>query len=337
MVPNIKNAGALSFHEYVAAFDDLVARARTSKLTPADFQGTTISLTNPGTVGTMSSNPRLMTGQGCIVATGAIDYPAEYRGAADETRAHARHQQGDDHHLHLRSPHHSGRGIRRVPGQAAGAARWRGRLLRRASSPTCTCRTCRCAGRPTARRLLPGAAAAQLDEIAKEAGVIQLINAYRVRGHLIADLDPLGAEPATMPSSTLKPTASPSGISTANSSPARSAKPRAKAKSTLREILETLRQTYCGKIGAEYMHIQLPEQKRWLQQRMEPQTNNWPLAKEVRLRMLRDLIDRRRVRALPAFALHRPEALRARRRRNRHRHSGSHSAPRREPQRRRKR
>ncbi len=87
MVPNIKNAGALSFHEYLAAFDDLVARARSAKLTPADFQGTTISLTNPGTVGTMSSNPRLMMGQGCIVATGAIDYPAEYRGAADDTRS----------------------------------------------------------------------------------------------------------------------------------------------------------------------------------------------------------------------------------------------------------
>src|SRR5580658_10974966 len=87
MVPNIKNAAALAFHEYVAAFDDLVARARTAKLTPADFQGTTISLTNPGTVGTMSSNPRLMLGQGCIIATGAIDYPAEYQGSAEETRA----------------------------------------------------------------------------------------------------------------------------------------------------------------------------------------------------------------------------------------------------------
>src|ERR1043166_8489968 len=87
MVPNIKNAGALNFQEYVAAFDDLVARARASRLTPADFQGTTISLTNPGTVGTMASNPRLMPGQGAIIAAGAIDYPAEYQGTADETRA----------------------------------------------------------------------------------------------------------------------------------------------------------------------------------------------------------------------------------------------------------
>ncbi|HMC59247.1 MAG TPA: 2-oxo acid dehydrogenase subunit E2, partial [Candidatus Solibacter sp.] len=87
MVPSIKNAGALSFQEYVTAFDDLVARARQGKLTAGDFQGTTISLTNPGTVGTMSSAPRLMRGQGAIIAAGAIDYPAEYQGAANETRA----------------------------------------------------------------------------------------------------------------------------------------------------------------------------------------------------------------------------------------------------------
>jgi hypothetical protein len=87
LVPNIKDAGGLNFQEYVTRFDDLVARARAGKLTTEDFQGTTISLTNPGTVGTMSSNPRLLTGQGAIIAAGAIDYPAEYQGAADETRA----------------------------------------------------------------------------------------------------------------------------------------------------------------------------------------------------------------------------------------------------------
>src|SRR5262245_38943965 len=78
MVPNIKNAAALTFAQYVEQFDDLVSRARKGKLTTTDFAGTTISLTNPGTVGTVASNPRLMPGQGAIIATGAIDYPAEY-------------------------------------------------------------------------------------------------------------------------------------------------------------------------------------------------------------------------------------------------------------------
>ena len=123
------------------------------------------------------------------------------------------------------------------------------------------------------------------------------------------------------PNSIPRPTASPSGISTANSSPAASARPSAKARpkpvATLREILETLRQTYCGKIGCEYMNIQVPEQKRWLQQRMEPEANSWPLDRETRLRILRSLIAGRRVRALPALPLRRPEALRAGRRRDR--------------------
>src|SRR5438876_4636240 len=87
VVPNIKNAGDIDFQQYVAVFDDLVRRARKGKLTAADFQGATISLTNPGTVGTMGSIPRLMPGQGAILAAGAIDYPAEYQGVAPEVRA----------------------------------------------------------------------------------------------------------------------------------------------------------------------------------------------------------------------------------------------------------
>src|SRR6185369_8278492 len=87
VVPNIKDAGNIDFQQYVSVFDDLVRRARKARLTPADFQGTTISLTNPGTVGTMGSIPRLVPGQGAILAAGAIDYPAEYQGVAPEARA----------------------------------------------------------------------------------------------------------------------------------------------------------------------------------------------------------------------------------------------------------
>ncbi len=85
-VPSIKGAQAMDFAQFLASFDDLVARARTNKLMVADFEGTTISLTNPGTVGTMGSTPRLMPGQGAIIATGAIDYPPEYRGVPEDTR-----------------------------------------------------------------------------------------------------------------------------------------------------------------------------------------------------------------------------------------------------------
>ena len=85
-VPNIKNADSMNFAQFVAAYDDIVARARTNKLQVSDFEGTTISLTNPGTVGTYGSVPRLMPGQGAIIATGAIEFPAEFAAASDETR-----------------------------------------------------------------------------------------------------------------------------------------------------------------------------------------------------------------------------------------------------------
>jgi 2-oxoglutarate dehydrogenase E1 component len=141
---------------------------------------------------------------------------------------------------------------------------------------------------------LPGTGA-RTAEIAKEAGVIQLINMYRVRGHLIADLDPLGREPAHHPE--LDPVTYGLTIwdldrefftGTLGEALGRDGGPKLVA--TLREILETLRQTYCGKIGCEYMNIQHPEQKRWLQQRMEPGANNWPLDRETRLRILDHLI-----------------------------------------------
>ena len=84
LVPNIKNANKLRFSEFLQAYDSVVKRAREGKLQLADFQGTTISLTNPGTIGTVASTPRLMAGQSVIIATGAIEYPAEYQAMAPE-------------------------------------------------------------------------------------------------------------------------------------------------------------------------------------------------------------------------------------------------------------
>ena len=164
-----------------------------------------------------------------------------------------------------------------------------------------------------------------------------MINAYRVRGHLIADLDPLGAEPsyhAELDPETYGLTiwdldreflTGSLGEAIGEGAP--------KPVATLREILETLRQTYCGKIGCEYMNIQVPEQKRWLQQRMEPEANNWPLDRETAPAHPAQPDRRRRVRALPALALRRPEALRARRRRDRARHPGRNAGARRRQQR----
>ena len=124
LVPNIKNAGAMSFAQYMAAFDDLVARARTGKLGLPDFQGTTISLTNPGTVGTMASMPRLVAGQGAIIAAVGAAWTTRPNACSVGPRSDrlSWYQQGHVRDLHLRSPHHSGRRVRHVPRFAAVAA-----------------------------------------------------------------------------------------------------------------------------------------------------------------------------------------------------------------------
>src|SRR5690606_3081439 len=84
LVPSIKKADTLTFTEYLAAYEDLVSRARSNKLGAGDFAGTTVSLTNPGGIGTVHSVPRLMKGQGCIIGVGALEYPAQFQGTSDK-------------------------------------------------------------------------------------------------------------------------------------------------------------------------------------------------------------------------------------------------------------
>ena len=293
LVPSIKDAGKLDFAQYQAAFDDVVARARRGKLTVEDFQGTTISLTNPGTVGTVGSVPRLMPGQGCIIAVGAIDYPAEYQGASPETVAMLGLSKvmsitcTYDHRIIQGAE--SGMFLGKLQELLQGSDDFYEGIFAHLKMPHQPVRW-----QPDRATLLPGAGAARHSEIAKEAAVLQLINAYRVRGHLIADLDPLGAEPSYHPE--LDPATygltiwdldrefltGTLGSVTGDAAP--------KPVATLREILETLRQTYCGKIGCEYMNIQHPQEKRWLQERMEPPTNSWPLSPEERVNILERIV-----------------------------------------------
>ena len=82
LVPSIKAAEAMDFGRFWAAYEDIIRKARSGKLTIEDFQGTTVSLTNPGTIGTVHSVPRLMQGQGTIIGVGALEYPAEWQGAS---------------------------------------------------------------------------------------------------------------------------------------------------------------------------------------------------------------------------------------------------------------
>ncbi|MBN8734422.1 MAG: multifunctional oxoglutarate decarboxylase/oxoglutarate dehydrogenase thiamine pyrophosphate-binding subunit/dihydrolipoyllysine-residue succinyltransferase subunit, partial [Acidobacteria bacterium] len=295
VVPSIKNAGEMTFAQYLDAFEDLVARARKNKLTVDDFHGTTLSLTNPGTVGTSGSVPRLMPGQGCIIAAGAIGYPAEYQGVSPEMRAtiglSATMTITCTYDHRVIQGAESGMFLARLQELLNGAGDFYEEIflsLRLPHHPL--------EWEADRQLAIPGASgtSSRHREIAKEAAVLQLINAYRVRGHLIADLDPLGKEPGYHPE--LDPATY--GLTIwdldreflTGSLGALTGEAAPKPIATLREILETLRQTYCGKIGCEYMNIQTPEQKRWLQHRMEPLANSWPLGAEQRIRILQRIL-----------------------------------------------
>jgi len=294
VVPNIKNAGAMDFAQFLGVYDDTVARARSGKLTVADFQGTTVSLTNPGTVGTNGSVPRLMPGQGCIIATGAIDYPAEFAGVADEMRATLGISKvmtvtcTYDHRVIQGAE--SGMFLGKLQALLEGEDGFYDEIFAAAQIPYQALRWQQDRKAPVAYF----GADKRMDEIAKQAAVLQLINAYRVRGHLLADLDPLQVEPAYH--AELDPATY--GLSLwdldrdfITGSLAQQGKNGMVTVAPLRKILETLRQTYCGKMACEYMHIQNPEEKRWLQERMEPQANNWPIEDEQKRRTLVRLME----------------------------------------------
>ncbi len=288
VVPNIKNAGAMSFLQYMAAFDDLVARARTNKLGPADFAGTTISLTNPGTVGTMASSPRLMLGQGAIVAVGAMDYPAEYRGVSSDVIASVgiskvmsvtctydhRIIQGAESGLFLGS----------LQSMLDGEKGFYDEIFEALKVPYAPVKW--------EGDKVPAAAVAEpSQDVVKEAAVIQLMNAYRVRGHLMAELDPLGAEPEY--NAELDPLTYGLTIWDLDRHFFVGTLQHAfgaRRQVALREMIELLRTTYCGKIGAEYMYIQRPEEKIWLQHQMETETGIWPRSKEQKLHILHELL-----------------------------------------------
>ena len=111
VVAGIKRCETMRFAQFVTAYEDIVRRARDGKLTAEDFAGVTISLTNPGTIGTVHSVPRLMAGQGAIIGVGAMEYPAEFQGASAGTHRRTGYRQADHPDLDVRPPHHPGRGI----------------------------------------------------------------------------------------------------------------------------------------------------------------------------------------------------------------------------------
>ena len=258
MVPSIKYAETLDFNEYLAAYEDLVKRARDNKLTATDFQGTTLSLTNPGGIGTVHSVPRLMNGQGSIIGAGALEYPAEFQGASEEVLSNL----GISKTITLTSTYDhrviqgagSGEFLKAVHERLAGGHNFYEEVFAALRIPY---------------KPIQWAQDIHVDvsgAIGKSARVQELINAFRVRGHLMADVDPLEYVQRTHPDLEIESHGLTfwdldrefvtGGIG---------GKPTMK----LRDILGVLRDTYCRKIGVEYMHIQDPEERIWLRNQLE--------------------------------------------------------------------
>lgn len=268
IVPNIKKANELTFKQYFDAYDDIIRRARSNKIEISDFQGTTISLTNPGTLGTSASMPRLMVGQGAIIATGAIEFPAEYQAVTNDVIT----DQGLSKVMTITSTYdhriiqgaESGLFLKKLSELLQGQENFYEDLFQDLEIPMSPVKWYPVKQPEGSGRI------EHIEEIERQAKAIQLINMYRVRGHLLAHLDPLYLKVQYHPE--LDPANY--GFTvwdydrefiTDGMADLRTA--------TLRRILDILRQTYCDKIGVEYKHIQDPVQKEWLQERMETNRN----------------------------------------------------------------
>jgi multifunctional 2-oxoglutarate metabolism enzyme len=286
LVPNIKKAETLRFSDFLSAYDDVVRRAREGKLQISDFQDTTVSLTNPGTIGTVASTPRLMAGQSVIFATGAIEYPAEYQAMAPEGLS----QLGISKAINISSTYdhriiqgaESGMFLARVHEFIIGKDNFYDEIFKDLGINHAPLRW----NLDRNPFFLPDSVR---EQTIKEARVIELINAYRVRGHLIADIDPLHAMPVLYHPELdietygltiwdLDREFITGGIG-------------GKEIGTLREILEILQRVYCGKVGTEYRHIQSKEEKLWIREQLRLQfvVAN-PLPVEIKKKLLWKLI-----------------------------------------------
>jgi 2-oxoglutarate dehydrogenase E1 component len=287
LVPNIKSANRMNFAEFFAAYNEQVKKARDGKLVIEDFQGTTVSLTNPGTIGTVASNPRLMSGQGVIIATGAIEYPAEYQAMTAAVLS----QLGISKVLTLTSTYdhrviqgaESGLFLAKIHEFLIGQHDFYDEVFKDLEISFPPLRF----AQDYNPSLLGGDHFREQTE--KQANVLQLINAYRIRGHLLADIDPLNmtshhAAELDLENFDLTIWDLDREFITGGLHGTRTA--------TLREILSILRRAYCGKVGIEYRHIQNKTEKQWIREQVRQQfVDVVPLDAATRKELLQKLIE----------------------------------------------
>ncbi len=285
VVPNIKGVDKMNFKEFLYAYAELIEKARNGNLEIKDFQNTTISVTNPGTIGTVSSVPRLMQNQGAIIATGAINYPAEFQSMAQDVL----NQLGVSKVMSITCTYdhriiqgaESGSFLQKIHQLLNGEETFFETIFKDLDIPYEPLPF----GDDQYQGQLSGGANT-LEHDRRAIAVWRLINMYRMRGHVLDDLDPLEATPGHGPELDLEYygltlwdldrefyCGGLGGFKTAK----------------LRDIIKLLRDTYCGKIGAEYMHLLDLDERKWLRKQMESTTNTPDLSKDDKENILHKL------------------------------------------------
>ncbi|MEX2436450.1 MAG: multifunctional oxoglutarate decarboxylase/oxoglutarate dehydrogenase thiamine pyrophosphate-binding subunit/dihydrolipoyllysine-residue succinyltransferase subunit [Balneolaceae bacterium] len=285
VVPNIKGVDKMNFKEFLYAYAELINKARDGKLEISDFQETTISVTNPGTIGTVSSVPRLMKGQGAIIATGAINYPAEYQSMAQDVL----NQLGVSKVMTITCTYdhriiqgaESGMFLQKVHQLLNGEEDFYNGIFKDLEIPYEPFPY----GEDQFEGQLSGGANT-LEQDRRAIAVWRLITMYRMRGHVLADLDPLSSGPGESPELDLEYY----GLTLWDLDREFYCEGLGgKSTAQLRDIIKLLRDTYCGKIGAEYMHLLDLDERKWLRESMESTTNTPDLTKDEKEAILHKL------------------------------------------------
>lgn len=273
LVPSIKSCESLDFAQFWAAYEDVVRKARAGKLAVEDFAGTTITLTNPGTIGTNHSVPRLMSGQGAIIGVGSMDYPPEFQGSDPDKLS----QMSVSKVMTLTSTYDH----RVIQGAQSGQylARLHALLLGEDGFYDDIFGALRIPYEPI--RWAQDISADHEDQVPKEARIMEMINAYRVRGHLMADTDPLEYRQRAHHDLDVQSHALTLWDLDREFATGSFAGGRGLMK--MRQILGILRDSYCRTIGIEYMHIQEPAQRKWIQDRVERRHESLPREEHLRI------------------------------------------------------
>ncbi len=295
VVPVIRNASELGFKEFRDEYERLIERARTNALSADELQGATLTLTNPGGIGTVASVPRLMPGQGTIVAVGAIGYPAEWRGVPENSIR----ELGVGKVMTVTSTYdhrviqgaESGEFLGRIESLLDGAGDFYDRVFASLGliMPALEVAPLRTTAPPSPPLASPASIAAGAPDrvlLAAMQAATSLVKAHRTHGHLGAHLDPLGSPPIGDPA--MDPSTYGLTEELMEQIPADLLRVYVPGRN-LAEVLPNLRRTYCSTIAFEIEHISSHEQRVWLREHIESGKYRPALTVEDRLRLLERL------------------------------------------------